>query len=151
MYKFLFELTWWAVTAVIVAAVMYPIWVNVTDFPVWWQNILFIVVFITLTRYIFLLKYTFLARIQWLKILLVLVAAPSIFALLQIYDDFKLDLDSIGPDYVTSGVAPERIIEMATYIKNEFFFFAIGSLIASVTFVLRMIISVWRVKNRGTV
>lgn len=151
MHKLLFELTWWVVTAVIVAAVMYPIWMNVTDYPVWWQNTLFIVVFITLTRYIFLLKYTFLARIQWLKILLVLVAAPCIFALLQIYDNFKLDLDSIGPDYVTKGMAPEKVMDMATYIKNEFVFFAIGSLIASVAFALRMIISVWRVRNRGTV
>jgi hypothetical protein len=40
---------------------------------------------------------------------------------------------------------------MANYIKNEFTFFSIGSLIALAAFPVRMIISVWRLHNKGTV
>lgn len=151
MQKLLLELIWWVITALIVVLVMYPIWTNVVDYPVYWQNVMFIVVFITLTRYIFLLKFTFLAKIQWLKVLFVLMAVPCIFLMIEQHNGFQTNLDNIGPEYVTSGVDYDKVMSLATYIKSEFTFFAVGSIIASVAFPLRMIISVWRLKNKGTV
>lgn len=151
MQKLLLELTWWAITAVIVCAVMFPIWPNIDNFPVWKENIMFIVVFVTLTRYMFLLKYTFLAHMKWLKVVFVLIATPFIFYLIENHQAFQTNLDNIGPEYITKGVEDSRVLEMASYIKSEFTLFSVGSIIAAIAFPFRMIISVWRQINKGTV
>jgi hypothetical protein len=151
MQKLLFELLWWIVTAVIVVAVMFPIWSSVENFPVYRENITFIIIFVTLTRYIFLLKHTFLAKLQWLKVLIVLISAPCIFVLVEMQNAFQTNLDNIGADYVTQGVKPENILHMVRYVKNEFTFFSVGSIMTALFFPIRMIISVWRLKNKGTV
>ncbi len=151
MYKLFLELTWWMITAIVVCAIMYPIWPYTDGFPVLKENIMFIVVFITLTRYIFLLKYTYLANFKYLKVFLVLVATPCIFYLVEQHQAFQTNLDNIGPEYVTAGVEDSKVLAMANYIKSEFTLFAVGSIIAAVAFPLRMIISVWRQINKGTV
>lgn len=151
MQKLVLEIIWWAVTAVIVAAILFPIWQNVNNYPVYWQNIMFIILFVTLTRYIFLLKYTFLSHIQWLKVLLVLIIMPCFFFLLEHHNAFQKDLDNIGMEYVTQGVAYEKAVKLGGYIKSQFTFFSVGTLIAVMVFPIRMIISVWRLHNKGTV
>jgi hypothetical protein len=40
---------------------------------------------------------------------------------------------------------------MTQYIRSEFLFFGVGSVIVSILLPFRMIISVWRTKNKGTV
>ena len=151
MHKILMELTWWAVTALVACAVMYPIWPYIDGFPVLQDNLLFIVVFITLTRYIFLLEFTFLAKIKYLKVFLVLISAPCIFYLVEHHQAFQTNLDNIGPEYITVGVEDKKILEMASYIKSEFTLFAVGSIVAAILFPIRMIVSVWRQINKGTV
>jgi hypothetical protein len=151
MQKILFELIWWVVTAVIVAAVIFPISTGVTNYPMYKENIAFIIIFVTLTRYIFLLKYTFLAKIQWLKVAFVLISAPCIIALIEMQNVFQINLDNVGPEYVTEGVRADKVLGMAKYIKNEFTFFSTGSILAAILFPIRMIVSVWRLRNKGTV
>lgn len=151
MHKILMELIWWTITALVVCAVMYPIWPYFDGFPVLQDNILFIVVFITLTRYIFLLEYTFLAKVKYLKVFLVLIATPCIFYLVEHHQAFQTNLDNIGPEYITRGVEDAKVLEMASYIKSEFTLFAVGSIIAALAFPIRMIVSVWRQINKGTV
>ncbi len=151
MQKFLLELVWWAITAVLVTAIMYPIWASGADYPVNWQNIMFIVIFITLTRYMFLLKYTFLAKIQWLKVFFILITVPVLFLLIEQHNLFQTNLDNIGPEYLTKGVPDAQILKIADYAKKEFTFFSVGSILAMLAFMVRMLISVWRLKNKGTV
>jgi hypothetical protein len=151
MQKFLLEMVWWAVTAVIVAAVMYPIWASGAQYPVNNQNVMFIVLFTTLTRYMFFLKHTFLAKIQWLKVFFVLITVPCLFLLIEQHNAFQTNLDNIGPEYVATGVPDAKLLEIATYAKKEFTFFSVGSILGLIAFMLRMLISVWRLKNKGTV
>jgi hypothetical protein len=151
MHKLFLELTWWLITALIVGAVIYPIWPYLDGFPVLSDNIMFVVVFITLTRYIFLLENTFLARLKYLKVLFVLVATPFIFFLVEQHQAFQTNLDNIGPEYITKGVEDAKVLQMASYIKSEFTLFAVGSIVAAAVFPLRMIVSVWRQINKGTV
>jgi hypothetical protein len=151
MQKFLLEMVWWVITAVLVVAIMYPIWAAGALYPVNWQNIMFIVLFITLTRYMFFLKYTFLAKIQWLKVVFVLITVPVLFLLIEQHNAFQTNLDNIGPEYVASGVSYPKLLDIAHYAKNEFTFFSVGSILGMIAFMLRMIISVWRLINKGTV
>jgi hypothetical protein len=89
--------------------------------------------------------------LQWLKVLIVLISAPCIFVLVEMQNAFQTNLDNIGADYVTQGVKPENILHMVRYVKNEFTFFSVGSIMTALFFPIRMIISVWRLKNKGTV
>ena len=66
--KLLLEGIWWFITAIIVSLVMYPIWSNFPEFKFNVVNIVNITAFVTFTRYIFLLKYTFIAKMEKVKI-----------------------------------------------------------------------------------
>ena len=40
---------------------------------------------------------------------------------------------------------------LINYIKNEMIFFGVGSIITGIILPFRMIISLWRMRNKGTV
>ena len=145
------ELLWWIFTFALAAGILYPIVSNVNPYPFWGINLLYIVVFVTLTRYVFLLKFTFLAKIQWLKLLMILVSLPIIFALIHYLNLFQTFIDEKGPETLTSGLKGALADKMAAYIRSEMLLFAVGSVIISIIFPVRMLMSIWRVRNRGTV
>jgi hypothetical protein len=60
----LLELVWWIATAVVIIAVLYPIHKSMRFWPFEQWNIAFIIIVITIARYIFLLKHTLLAKRQ---------------------------------------------------------------------------------------
>jgi hypothetical protein len=149
--KILLELVWWFVTAIIVGAVMYPIWNEVQEFPFWFENILCIILFVTYARYIFLLKHTFLANLEWLKIFFVLFSPMIVFYLGVQVNKFQVILDEQGIEYITKGVSDARVLKMATYIRTEYMFFAVATVVSGIIFTGRMIKSIWRKRNIGTV
>ena len=153
----LLELVGWIVTAVILVFVLFPIAKAYKDFPFWTENILFIVTFVTLTRTIFLLKHTFFARIWSIKFILAIACIPFVFFLIGSLYDVQAFLDGNGlyalgdNDLLKEPLAEAEMRSLVEYVRNELFFFGTGSIIAAFIFPFRMIISVWRVRNRGTV
>jgi hypothetical protein len=148
--KWVLEILWWIVTGIILVVVLYPIYHNLNAYPFWKSNIVFIVSFITLTRYIFLLPHTFLARRQILKIALVFLSIPAIFLLVQELNYFQTFLDEKGIEAVVGSLPVEERRTMVKYIRSEMLLFGVGSVISGVIFPFRMIMSVWRTRNRGT-
>jgi hypothetical protein len=71
--------------------------------------------------------------------------------LIEQHNAFQTNLDNIGPEYVASGVPDAKLLDIAHYAKNEFTFFSVGSILGMIAFMLRMLISVWRLINKGTV
>ncbi len=142
------ELVWWLFTALATILILYPIYTKLTGFPFYWMNGIFIVSSITLTRYIFLLPYTFLARRQILKVAVVFVAIPYIFYLVQGIYAFNeyLDYDRLGA--MVSGLPVEEQEGMLNYIKNEMLLFGVAAVISAIAFPFRMLISVWRMRNK---
>lgn len=57
-------------------------------------------------------------------------------------------LDYDGAKALLGGTPDERIIN---YTYNEVLLFGVGSVVAGIIFPLRLLLSVWRMKNRGTV
>ncbi len=148
--KILLEAVWWLITAVIVAVVMYPIW---TSFPAYRfnaVNIANIVVFVTFTRYTFFLKYTFLATLQYAKIAFVLFTIAIVATLMTQIQSFNVWIDGGDPDVLLESVGNTSNREsLLNYIKSEFLFFVVGASIAAIFLSIRLIISVWRLRNRG--
>lgn len=145
------ELLWWLITAVVVWAVLSPIYKAMYVWPFRNLNIAYIVVLITLARYTFLLKHTFLAKQQILKIVLMLAMFPLTFMLVDKLNGFMTFVDDHSWDMITGHLPGMQKPETEHYLWNEMLFFGVGSIIAAPVFAVRMMISIWRTRNLGTI
>ena len=151
--KIILEIIWWIATALIVLAVIFPITSVFKNYPFLQANIIFIVIFITFTRYIFLLKNTFLARLSWLKVILLIGCIPLVFTLISMFYGFQTFIDEEGTqslfslEYLKEQVPIRNQEGLAGYIKTETIFFAVGSIITTILMPFRMILSLWRTYN----
>jgi hypothetical protein len=142
-----FELLWWALTLIVLVAVLLPVYFSTVGFPFWTTNIIFIIAFITFTRYIFLLKHTFLAKQQAIKVILFFLCFPFAFYFIQELNSFQTFLDEQGATAIVGNIP--NVATMMTYVRSEFLLFGVGSIIASIIFPFRIILSVWRNRNTG--
>lgn len=148
--KILLESIWWVVTAVIVTVVMYPIWTNFPAYKFNGVNIATIVLFVTFARYTFFLKYTFLATWQYAKIGFVLVTIAIVATLMTQIQSFNVWIDGGDPDILLESVGNAAKREsLLNYIKSEFLFFVVAAIISAVILAGRLLVSVWRLRNRG--
>ncbi len=146
------ELLWWLVTAIIVFVVIYPILSKIENYPFLVINTIFIIIFITLTRYMFLLKHTFIAHNEKIKVVLIVLCLPIIFYLISQLYNFQIFLDEEG---ITNLIGKTNITvydeQLLKFVRSEMLLFGVGSIIATFLFPFRMVLSIWRVRNRGTI
>ncbi len=144
------ELLWWLFTAIVLGGVLFPILREIPDYPFLLINAVFVIIFITFTRYVFLLKHTFIAQNQILKAIIVLVIVPFIFYLVGEINGFQTYFDEIGLENLMVGKSLQKQQSLNSYIRSEMLFFGVGSVIISIILPFRLIISVWRNRNKGT-
>ena len=135
-------------TAVVVVVVMYPIWTQFPEFRFQWTNVLYIIAFLTFTRYTFLLRYTFLAKAQNVKIGFILLTLIIILGLVTQIQDFNVWIDAGDPERLMPLVPQSKRDGLLNYIKSEFLFFAVGAVVASAFLAGRLLMSVWRTRNK---
>ena len=145
------ELVWWIITAVIAFAVLFPIMKNVDEYPFLFPNLLFIIVFITFARYIFLLKHTFLANRQILKVVIFFLCLPLFAYLVNELTSVRTFLDEQGIEILVEKLTYDDHWGFTNYVKTEMYFFGAASLVVTALLPLRLLLSVWRNRNRGTV
>lgn len=149
--KLILEATWWAITAVVVLLVLFPILHNTPYYPFQWSNVIFIVVFITLTRYNFLFKYTFLAKKQYLKLLLIFLCIPLLFNLVNNLNYFISITDESSYYFLDGNLSISQRNKMQLFIKTEMVFFGVASILSAIIFPFTLLRSIWRYRNRGVV
>ena len=149
--KWTVEILWWVFTLILVCIVMWPIWRDVPAFPFTFQNILLIVFFVTFTRYIFFLHLSLIARMKWIKVAIIAWAVLFLFITATAMLDFRNFMDERGLQTLVSHLEVEDQTKRMKYIKHEMIFFGTGSLITGVMLPMRMIRSLWRMKNTGRV
>ncbi len=147
----LFEIVWWLLTGIIAILVISPIYNTSRTFPYFYINIIFIVAFITLFRYVFFLRYTFLARKKYLKIILVFVSIPLVFYLISNLNEFITETDAFSLEHHFSHLGASEMHSMIKYVRSQMLFFGVASIAAGILFPFRLISSLWRQRNRGTV
>lgn len=145
------ELLWWLFTAILVLVVMIPIWINTDGYPFYIQNIFFIVAFVTFTRYIFLLPITLIARLKWIKVFIIAIAAIMFFVMSTGLSDFHNFMEARGLQTIVDRLHVTRQSRIINYIKSEMIFFGVGSVISGLILPCRMVMSLWRMRHRGTV
>jgi hypothetical protein len=150
-HKIIVEVIWWIFTFILAIIVLLPIYISVPLFPFYYQNILLIICFVTFTRYIFLLPTTLIARKKWIKVFIIAVSAILFFVLTTALGDFRNFLDEEGLQTLVGHLHVQEQSRMMHYMKSEMVFFGVGSILSGIVLPFRMIISLWRVRNRGTV
>lgn len=146
------ELLWWGITLLIACVVLAPVIFSIgKNYPFYLINIIYIVTFITVTRYLFLLPSTFLAKRQIFKTAIVFLCIPFVFYLIEGMHTFQEYLDYEGILTLVASLPVDQQEGYARYIQSELLLFGVGSVISTSIFPVRLIISVWRQYNRGTV
>lgn len=145
------EIVWWFVTAIVAWAVLYPIHKAMHVWPFQWWNIAFVVALITLARHIFLLKHTLLAKNQMLKVALILLMVPLTFVFVGGLHAFMNFIEEKTWEPLTGHLPPADQASIEKYIWGQMLFLGIGSIVAAPVFAVRLMLSVWRTHNRGTV
>lgn len=149
------ELVFWILTAIFTFGVLYQVFSNFNSFSFLLENIMVIVVFVTYTRYLFLWKHTLFSRSNIVRGLILLAAIPMVFYMIQSLNNFQAFLDINGydafMDTLKEPLSADRKTSLLKYIRSEFVFFSTGAIIVGVLLPIRMVISFWRTKNKGTV
>lgn len=141
--QFTYELLWWAFTLVLAALVLAPVYAKIPNFPFFLPNFVFVVVAITLTRYLFFL------RISWLRDHLAIQAGlsillfPLIFWMGQYFNYFVTHLDEQNPDVFIKHLPEATGDIMSLYLNNEYKFFAFWAIAAAAITPLRLLYNVW--------
>jgi hypothetical protein len=144
------ELYWWLSAGLIGILVIAPILLNTTTFPFSLSNVLYVVAFLTLTRYIFLLRYTWFARKEVIKIVMVFLCIPVAFLAIQELNLFQTFLDENGTEaLVGNGLPLKKRESLGKYIHSEILLFGVGTIVSSVILPFRLILSIWRGRNTG--
>jgi hypothetical protein len=150
--KLQLEIIFCLVTAIITFMVIYPILNNFVKFGFLYSNIIFVVVFVTYTRLIFLLKYSLIANVQWMKFVLIFISIPLIFKLIEWVFNFQIFIQSEGLDsykaYFKTGIPDSTRETLLNYMKREFLFFGVAATISAIILPFRLLISFWRVYNK---
>ena len=144
----LLELLWWALTGLFTLLVTLPILLSPIYFPFWTNNILFVLTFVTTTRYLFLLRFTWMAYLIRIKVVLFFLAIPFVFFLIQEVHAFQVFLDERGMEVIVGELPLERQDSMMAYIRSEYLLFGIGAIVGSVVLPFRLLQSVWLLYHR---
>lgn len=139
----LYESLWWAFTLLLAALVLAPIYTQLPDFPFFLPNLVYIVVAITLTRYLFLLRISWLRDLLTLQGFLSLALVPLIFWMVENFNAFVIFFDEEGPDVLIRQFAPGTGEVLNNYLRTEFRFFGIWAIVASVLMPFRLIYNGW--------
>ena len=143
-----FELLWWVFTLVLAALVVAPIYTQIPDFPFYLPNIVYVIVAVTFTRYLFFLDISWLRDRIVLQGLIGVAVVPLIFYLVQEFNYFVIFFDENGPDTLVSHLPADRQEVMDSYMKIEYRFFGVWAITAAALTPFRLIYNAW-VRYRG--
>lgn len=149
--KLQLELLWWVATFLIALLFCVPILLKISSFSYLPILIVFIVLAVTFTRYIFFLKHTFLAHRQILKVALFIITIPVIFLLIEQVNGFISYVDTGEIMEEMKFLQFDAIKRLRKYIITVTMFFGVSAVISTIAFGFRMIQSVWLLRNRGRV
>lgn len=149
--KIQLELIWWTITALVIFLVMFPIWSEVgTNFRYHNSNIMAIFIFMVYTRLLFVLRHTYIARHAFMKIVFVIMSIPLFIFFMNSINAFQTFVDENG-DTALLYQYSDDVAQLTKYIKYEYLFFAVAAIITVAMVPFRMILSLWRTRNRGTI
>ncbi|MGE5356861.1 MAG: hypothetical protein ACM3PT_11550 [Deltaproteobacteria bacterium] len=148
--KLIFALLWFLLTGILPVLVLWPIYSNEIKFSFYFHNILIISAPVLFLRYIFFIRFTYIE----MKIIpkLLLIPAGIILAIYSYYilNEFIDFYNNNGIYYSLERFTLEKQQFLGNYLFRQFIFFSAFTIITSLIIPARMVISIWRVYNKGT-
>ena len=142
------EIIWWFFSILVAFFIMYPIMQKVPSYPFFQFNAFMILIAITLARYIFLLKHSWLANQKWIKRIIIGCSVFIIFWLIMNLGDFNSYMKEQGLQGMLDHLHVNEQTNVVGYIKKEMIFFGVAAIIGAIALPFRLIISLWRVRNK---
>ncbi len=149
--KFYFELIAFGIALLIAIVLMIPLYNNTINYSFYLSNFLFIFLFITFSRYIFFLRFSAFSHNIIFKLIFIFSTIPAAFLLTDAFSSFQTYADTVGLQEFVKHLDGNEQAGMVAYIRNQMLFFGAGSIITCILLSLRFVVSIWRVRNRGTV
>ena len=147
--KVVYEITWWAFTFVLAGLVLLPIYGQLPEFPFFVPNFFYVVVAITLTRYLFFLDISWLRDHLLVQGGLSILLIPLIFWMVQSFNSFVIFFDEQGPDILVKHLEKDTGAILNRYLKAEYRFFGIWAIMAAVIMPFRLLFNVWKRYGAG--
>jgi len=129
--------------------VVLPLTGRQVDYPYLVENVVFVLSFVLVVRYLFFLPQSLLAKLQPVKVGLVFVSIPFIFYLIDCFHGFRSFAEVEGIYYPMRELPAAKAQFLGNYMYREMVFFGTGAIVAAILFPFRLIISVWTLANRG--
>jgi hypothetical protein len=145
------EALWLGIIMLLCLIVLIPIKTNQIEFPFLGYNMIYIAVFIVFSRMIFLLRHSFLSHAFVIKLILIFISIPIIVLLMDGLAEFQAFMDEDSLHSLMMHLPLKTQNALARFIRSEFIFFGVGSVLTAIILPIRLIVSIWRVRNRGTV
>jgi hypothetical protein len=149
--KWIVEILGWSIAIIIAAVLIYLLNSNLINYKFVKVNFLGIFFFFTFTRYILMLKYTPFSHNAWIKAILLFACIPLFFYFMDGMYEFLRMLDEQGIEPFVNSDNAEFRWNFAKFTKYQFLFFITGTMCMLFMLPVRMIVSIWRVRNKGTV
>jgi len=80
-----------------------------------------------------------------------LICLPLFAYIVQSIHNFQSFIDENGIAALLPDLDFEEQGRMAEFIQTEYIFFGVGAIIAIIVLFFRLIISIWRFRNKGTI
>lgn len=148
--RWIIEIIWWLLTLLLTGLILLKVYESVEGYPFYIYNAMFVIVFLTFTRYIFLLNQTPFIYNSKLKLFLFFLSIPLCFIIFEGFYSYQSSVDEYGAEsyfIIRPGIDSGRSVR---FIHTQMMFFGVASFIASVVMPVRMVVSIWKTKNRGT-
>lgn len=143
------ELMSWLATIVIAFLVVLPIINNGIHFPFLSYNVLYIIVGLTITRYVLFWSWIPFRDSKVAKILLMFMVPLIFFPLLEGIHSFVEFNDQEGIQSILNHLSLSKFNFFVSYIRLEYLLFGMLSFLGSFLLGLKMLRSLWRqINNR---
>ena len=147
--KILVLLLWTLLAALSVAAVLWPVYANNINYTFYFNNILFIIVFIFLIRYLFFIKYTFISGKIAVKILIIVLAIIFDIYAYSALNEFIDFYQENGKYFALEHLPVDKQYDIGDFIFKEYIFFGVAALVSGIIIPFRLLVSIWHVYNKG--
>lgn len=139
------ELIWWLMSALVTAAILYPITSRV-QYQMAWVNALIIFAALTFFRYAVMLRSVYVLRSKWVKFLLCIVNINFFIYVLRQQQNFlgianTFTVEELGKPF--KPMTMEDSYSLFTYFSTETTFAVVACLTLIVALIVRMILAYW--------
>ncbi len=139
------EMVWWLITALVTAAILYPITSKV-QYQMLWVNALIVFVALTYFRYAVMLRSVYVLRSKWVKFLLSVVNINFFIYVLRQQQNFlgisnSFTVQELGKPFKVMTM--EDSYSLFNYFSSETTFAVVACLTLIVALTVRMVVVYW--------